>query len=410
MLSRTRRPPYNESAMIQLPIYLDNNSTTRVDPRVVEAMLPYFTEQYGNAASRTHVFGQKAAEAVEEARARVAHLIGASAREVVFTSGATESNNLALKGVAAMYRRQGNHLVTAVTEHRAVLDPCRRLEREGFRVTFLPVDEYGRVSPEQVAAALNDQTILVSIMTANNEVGTLQPVGAIGHLCKERGVLFHTDGAQAVGKVPVDVEEIGADLLSLSGHKIHGPKGVGALYVRRRDPAVRLEPLFDGGGHERRMRSGTLPVPLIVGLGVACALCEQEMSAEAERLARLRERLRHGIVDRLDEVCLNGHPTERLPGNLNLSFAYIQGDALMMNLREVALSSGSACTSAEPEPSYVLRALGRSDELAHGSIRFGLGRFTTEEEVDYVADAVVRAVGHLRSLSPLYELARHGSG
>jgi cysteine desulfurase len=394
--------------MVALPIYMDNNSTTRVDPRVLEAMLPYFSEEYGNAASRTHVFGLKASEAVEEARERVAALLGASAREVVFTSGATESNNLALKGAAAMYRRKGNHIVTCVTEHRAVLDPCRRLEGEGLRVTFLPVDEYGRVTAAQVAGALTDQTILVSVMAANNEIGTLHPVREIGRLCKERGVLFHTDAVQAVGKVPVDVEEMGADLLSLSAHKIYGPKGVGALYVRRRDPAVRIEPLFDGGGHERRMRSGTLPVPLVVGLGTACMLCGQEMTAEAERLTGLRERLRAGIMDRLDGVYLNGHPTGRLPGNLNLSFAYVQGDALMMNLREVALSSGSACTSAEPEPSYVLRAIGRSDELAHGSIRFGLGRFSTREEVDYVSAAVVRAVGHLRSLSPLYEMARQG--
>jgi cysteine desulfurase len=394
--------------MVQLPIYMDNNSTTRVDPRVLEAMLPYFSEEYGNAASRTHVFGLKAAEAVEEARERIAALIGASAREIVFTSGATESNNLAIKGAAAMYRRKGDHIVTCVTEHRAVLDPCRRLEGEGFRVTFLPVDEHGRVTPAQVAEALTDQTILVSVMAANNEIGNLQPVRDIGRLCKERGVLFHCDAVQAVGKVPVDVEEMGIDLLSLSAHKIYGPKGVGALYVRRRDPAVRLEPLLDGGGHERRMRSGTLPVPLIVGFGAACELCGKEMTAEAERLTRLRERLRQSIMGRLDEVYLNGHPTERLSGNLNLSFAYVQGDALMMNLREVALSSGSACTSAESEPSYVLRAIGRSDDLAHGSLRFGLGRFTTEEEVDYVGDAVVRAVRHLRSLSPLYEMARQG--
>jgi cysteine desulfurase len=394
--------------MVQLPIYMDNNSTTRVDPRVLEAMLPYFSEAYGNAASRTHVFGLKAAEAVEEARERVAGLIGASAREIVFTSGATESNNLAIKGVAAMHGRKGNRLVTAVTEHRAVLDPCRRLERDGFHVTFLPVDEYGRVSEGEVARALDFSTILVSIMAANNEVGTLQPVREIGRLCEDHSVLFHCDATQAVGKVPVNVEELRVHLLSLSAHKIYGPKGVGALYVRRRDPAVRIEPLFDGGGHERRMRSGTLPVPLIVGFGVACELCAQEMTAEAERLTGLRERLRAGIMDRLDGVYLNGHPTERLPGNLNLSFAYIQGDALMMNLREVALSSGSACTSAEPEPSYVLRAIGRSDDLAYGSIRFGLGRFTTAEEVDYVSGAVVRAVGYLRSLSPLYEMARQG--
>ncbi len=394
--------------MVQLPIYLDNNATTRVDPRVVEAMLPHFTEHYGNAASHTHAFGRRAAEAVEEARARIAHLIGAQARDLVFTSGATESNNLALKGVAAMYRRHGNHLVTAVTEHRAVLDPCRRLERDGFRVTYLPVDEYGRVSVEQVAAALTEQTILVSIMAANNEIGTLQPIRAIGRLCKERGVLFHTDAVQAAGKMPLDVEDMGIDLLSLTAHKIHGPKGAGALYVRRRDPVVRLEPQMDGGGHERRLRSGTLPVPNLVGFGVACQLCEEEMEREVERLRGLRERLRQAIMDGLDEVCLNGHPVERLPGNLNLSFAYVQGDALLMNLRDVALSSGSACTSAEPEPSYVLRALGRSDELAHGSLRFGLGRFTTAEEVDYVSAEVVRAVRALRALSPLYEMARQG--
>jgi cysteine desulfurase len=391
--------------MVQLPIYLDNNSTTRVDPRVVEAMLPFFTEHYGNAASRTHVFGHKAEQAVEEARARVATLIGAEAREIVFTSGATESNNLALKGAAAMLRRQGNHLITVATEHKAVLDPCKRLEQEGFAVTVLPVNRHGRVSAEQVAAALTDRTILVSVMAANNEIGTLQPIRDIGRLCKERGVLVHTDAAQAAGKLPLDVEDMGLDLLSLSAHKMYGPKGIGALYVRRRNPSVRLAPLFDGGGHERRLRSGTLPVPFIVGFGLACDLSAAEMSAEAERLTGLRERLRQGIQDRLPEVFLNGHPVERLPGNLNLSFAFVQGDALLMNLREVALSSGSACTSAEPEPSYVLRALGVSDDLAHGSLRFGLGRFTTGEEVDYVAGAVVRAVTRLREMNPLWEMA-----
>ncbi|HJT78833.1 MAG TPA: aminotransferase class V-fold PLP-dependent enzyme, partial [Gemmataceae bacterium] len=340
----------------------------------------------------------------------VAALLGADPREIVFTSGATESNNLAIKGAAAMYRRKGNHLITTAIEHRAVLDPCRRLEREGFRVTYLPVDEYGRVAPAQVAEALTPETILVSVMAANNEIGTVQPVAAIGRLCKERGVLFHTDAVQAAGKLPLDVEEVGADLLSLSAHKMYGPKGVGALYVRRRDPAVRLEPLLDGGGHERRLRSGTLPVPLVVGFGLACALCRQELDSEPRRLCGLRERLRMGIMGRLEDVYLNGHPTERLPGNLNLSFAYVQGDALLMSLRTVALSSGSACTSAEPEASYVLRAVGRSDELARGSLRFGLGRFTTEEEVSYVADEVVRAVNHLRALSPDYEMARHGAG
>jgi cysteine desulfurase len=390
------------------PIYLDNQSTTRVDPRVVDAMLPYFTEHYGNAASRTHEFGHQAAEAVEAAREQVAALVGADPREIVFTSGATESNNLALKGAAALYRRQGNHLVTAATEHKAVLDPCKRLETQGFEVTVLPVDRYGRVTPEQVAAAITGRTILVSVMAANNEVGTLQPVEAIGKVCKERGVLFHTDAAQAAGKVPLDVERMGVDLMSLSAHKLYGPKGVGALYVRRREPRVRLEPLFDGGGHERRLRSGTLPVPLVVGFGLACELCRQEMDAEAERLTRLRERLRRGICERLDAVTLNGPPDERLPGNLNLSFAYVQGDALLLGLKGVAVSSGSACTSAEPEPSYVLRAMGVGDDLAYSSIRFGLGRFNTEDEVDYVAGEVVRVATRLREMSPLYEMARQG--
>jgi cysteine desulfurase len=393
--------------MLQLPIYLDNNSTTRVDPRVVEAMLPFFTERYGNAASRHHSFGQDAKEAVDRAREQIARLIGAAAREIVFTSGATESNNLALKGAAAMYRARGNHLVTQVTEHKAVLDPCKRLEREGFHVTFLPVDRFGRVAPEQVAAAITDQTILVSIMAANNEVGTLQPIRSIGRLCKERGVLFHTDAVQAVGKVPIDVEDMGIDLLSLTAHKLYGPKGVGALYVRRRDPRVRLEPLFDGGGHEGGLRSGTVPVPSVVGFGLACDLAGQEMADEATRLTRLRERLRVGLMERLDEVSVNGHPTERLPGNLNLSYAYVEGEALMMGCRDVAISSGSACTSASIEPSYVLRALGVSDELAHSSIRFGLGRFNTEEEVDYVIDDVAATVERLRAMSPQYELARY---
>jgi cysteine desulfurase len=391
--------------MIQLPIYMDNNATTRTDPRVVEVMLPFFTEQYGNAASRHHVFGRVAEEAVEQARAQVAGLIGASAKEIIFTSGATESDNLALKGVAAMYRSRGNHLITAATEHHAVLDPCKRLERDGFRVTVLPVDRYGQVTAEQLAEALTNETILVSIMAANNEVGTLQPIHEIGRLCKERGVLFHTDAVQAAGKIPIDVEESGVDLLSLSAHKMYGPKGVGALYVRRRNPHVRLDPLFDGGGHERGMRSGTLPVPLIAGFGEACALAGAAMPAESERLNRLRQRLQRGIIERLNDTFLNGHPTHRLPGNLNLSFAYVQGEALLIALKNVAVSSGSACTSANPEPSYVLRALGVSDDLAHSSIRFGLGRFNTEAEVDYVIDAVAQTVTHLRSLSPLYELA-----
>ncbi len=386
-------------------IYLDNNATTRTDPRVVEAMLPYFTERYGNAASLTHSFGQQADEAVDQARQQVAYLIGAHPREIVFTSGATESNNLALKGAAAMYRPQGDHLITAATEHKAVLDPIRRLGREGWQITILPVDAYGRVTVAQIAQALTPRTVLVSIMAANNEIGTLQPIRAIGRLCKERGVLFHSDAAQAAGKVPLDVEDMGIDLLSLSAHKMYGPKGVGALYVRRRDPRVRLEPQMDGGGQERGLRSGTSNVPGIVGFGVACELCRQEMASEAARLTQLRERLRYGIQEELSDVTLNGHPTERLPGNLNLSFAHVKGEALLMALRDVAVSSGSACTTASLEPSYVLKALGLDDELAYGSIRFGLGRFNTSEEVDVVVREVVRVVRYLRALNPLHEMS-----
>jgi cysteine desulfurase len=393
---------------VKTPIYMDNNATTRTDPRVVAAMLPYFTEDYGNAASRNHVFGWRAEEAVDQAREQVATLVGAGAKEIIFTSGATESDNLALKGVAAMYKKKGNHLITTVTEHKAVIDPCKRLERDGFQVTFLPVDRYGRVSAEQVAAALTDKTILVSVMAANNEIGTLQPIKEIGKLCKQRGVLFHTDAVQAAGKVPLDVEAMGIDLLSLSAHKMYGPKGIGALYVRRKDPRVRLDPLIDGGGHERGMRSGTLPVPNIVGFGAAAELSRKEMESEAKRLIGLRHRLHKGITEQLDEVYLNGHPTERLPGNLNVSFAYVEGEALMMGIKDVAVSSGSACTSASLEPSYVLKALGVGDELAHSSIRFGLGRFNTEEEVDFVIGDVVRAVNHLRDMSPLYEMHKAG--
>ena len=389
-----------------MAIYLDNHSTTRVDPRVLETMLPYFSEHYGNAASRTHRFGQTARSAVDDAREQVAALIGAHAREVVFTSGATESNNLALKGVVGLYRKQGDHLVTVTTEHRSVLDPCRRLEQDGIRVTYLPVDRYGQVTVEQVAAALTDRTLLVSVMAANNEIGTLQPIRDIGRLCKERRVLFHTDAVQAAGKIPLDVEEMGIDLLSLSAHKLYGPKGVGALYVRRSQPRVRVEPLLHGGGHEGGMRSGTLPVPNIVGFGAACAFAQSDMAAESERLLDLRERLRCGIMEALDGVFLNGHPTERLAGNLNLSFASVDGGALMMRLRDIAVSSGSACTSAEPEPSYVLRALGVSDELAHGSLRFGLGRFTTKVEIDAVSEQVVHHVQQLRALQPIYQMEK----
>jgi cysteine desulfurase len=396
----------HEAELVKIPVYLDNHATTRVDPRVVKAMLPYFTEQYGNAASRQHVFGQKAEEAVDLARVQVAELIGAEARTIVFTSGATESDNLAIKGVAAAYRKKGDHLISVATEHNAILDPLRRLERDGFSVTILPVDRYGRVSARQVEAALTDRTILVSVMAANNEIGTLQPIGEIGRLCKSRGVLFHTDAVQAAGKIPLDMDDMGIDLLSLSAHKMYGPKGVGALYVRRREPHVRLEPLFDGGGHERGLRSGTLPVPSIVGFGKACELCAAEMGGEAERLLALRERLRTGIQDQLEDTTLHGSPTQRLPNNVNLGFAYIDGGALMTLMRDVAVSSGSACTSASDEPSHVLTAIGVSDELARGSIRYGLGRFTTQEEVDYAVEETVRAVQHLRAISPEYELHR----
>ena len=394
--------------MTAMPIYMDNNSTTRTDPRVVEAMLPYFTEKYGNAASRNHPFGWEAESAVDDAREHIAAIIGASAKEIIFTSGATESNNLAIKGVAGMYKKKGNHIVTQATEHKAVLDTCKRLERDGYQVTYLPVDKFGQVHPEQVAEALTDKTVLVSIMAANNEIGTLQPVREIGKLCKSKGVLFHTDAVQAVGKIPLDVEDMGIDLLSLTGHKIYGPKGVGALYVRKKDPRVGLEPQIDGGGHERGMRSGTLAVPLIAGLGKACQLAREEMPQEIERTFRLRERLRTGIMGKLPETYLNGHPTERLPGNANISFAYVEGEGLMMGIKAVAVSSGSACTSASLEPSYVLRALGVGDELAHSSIRFGLGRFNTEAEVDFVVDLVVNEVSRLREMSPLYEMVQQG--
>ncbi|MCE2805627.1 MAG: IscS subfamily cysteine desulfurase [Gemmataceae bacterium] len=393
---------------LSLPVYMDNNSTTPCDPRVVEAMLPYFTEKFGNAASRNHAFGWQAEEAVENAREQVAELIGASPKEIIFTSGATESNNLAIKGVASMYRKKGNHIITCVTEHKAVIDPLKRLERDGWNVTWLAVDPDGRVDPRQVREAITDQTVLVSIMVANNEVGTIQPIAEIGAICKEKGVLFHTDAVQAAGKIPLDVQKMGIDLLSLSGHKMYGPKGVGALYVRRKDPRVRLDAIQDGGGHERGMRSGTLAVPLIVGLGAAAEIARREMPEESTRLLNLRERLRQGIMGQLDHVEVNGHPTERLPGNMNLSFGFVEGEGLMMGIKDIAVSSGSACTSASLEPSYVLKALGADDERAHSSIRFGIGRFNTEEEIDFVIRDVVRAVNHLREMSPLYEMHRAG--
>ncbi|MBN1210928.1 MAG: IscS subfamily cysteine desulfurase [Myxococcaceae bacterium] len=442
---------------MKLPIYMDNHATTPLDPRVLEAMLPYLREDFGNAASRNHAFGWKAEAAVEKARKQVAELIGASDKEIVFTSGATESDNLALKGVLEYYKEKGDHIITLKTEHKAILDTCKRLERirqerldelkllrlsqlaerevsqgelaelaikhrldedatyqrwaalptGGARVTYLDVEKDGRVSLEKLAAAITDKTVLVSIMFANNEIGTVQPIAEIGKLCRERGVLFHCDAVQGIGKLPFHVEELKVDLVSISAHKMYGPKGVGALYVRRK-PRVRLAPIIDGGGHERGMRSGTLNVASIVGFGEAAELAREEMADESARLLRLREKLRAGIASQLDMVTVNGSLEHRLPGNLNVSFAYVEGEALMMSIKDVAVSSGSACTSASLEPSYVLRACGVEEDMAHSSIRFGLGRFNTEEEVDYVVRLVVDKVRKLRDMSPLYEMAKEG--
>jgi cysteine desulfurase len=389
---------------MKLPIYMDNHATTQVDPRVFDAMRPYFVEIFGNAASRNHSFGWQAEEAVEKARKQVAELIGATAKEIVFTSGATESNNLALKGAAEMYADRGNHIITAATEHKAILDTARHLEKDGVRVTYLPVLPNGLMDLDQLRGAITEQTILVSIMYANNEIGVVQNLREIGRIAGERGVLVHTDAAQAAGKIPIDVILDNIDLLSLSGHKMYGPKGVGALYVRRKNPRVQLTAQMDGGGHERGMRSGTLNVPGIVGLGAACAISKAEMPEESERTAFLRDRLKDRLLADLDEACINGTMDSRLPNNLNMSFAYVEGEALLMGVNDVAVSSGSACTSATLEPSYVLKALGAGDDLAHSSIRFGLGRFSTEEEVDYVAARVIDVVRKLRELSPLYEM------
>jgi len=394
---------------MKFPIFMDNHSTTPMDPRVLEAMLPYFVEKFGNSASRNHAFGWEAEEAVENARKQIAHLIHADSKEIVFTSGATESDNLAIKGVVEMYHEKGDHIITSSTEHRAVLDTCKALEsKRGVKVTYLPVDKAGMVSPEDVRNAITDKTILITVMMANNEIGTINPIKAIGKVAKEKGILFHCDATQGVGKIPVDVQDMGIDLMSFSAHKLYGPKGVGALYVRKKAPRVRIAAQMDGGGHERGMRSGTLPVPLIVGFGKAVELCEQEMPTESRRLAAMRDRLQTAITSKLEEVYLNGHPADRLPNNLNLSFAYVEGESLLMGLKEIALSSGSACTSATLEPSYVLRALGVGSDLAHSSIRFGLGRFNTEEEVDYVAKRIIEVVTKLREMSPLYEMAKEG--
>lgn len=395
-------------AGVKLPIYFDNQATTRTDPRVVEAMLPFFSDVFGNAASRNHAFGWEAEEAVEKARAQIAKLIGATAKEIIFTSGATESNNLAIKGIAEMYRERGNHIITQVTEHKAVLDTCKRLEKSGYQVTYLPVKADGLIDIEELKRAMTDKTILVSIMIANNEIGVIQPVEEIGKLCHERNVLFHTDGVQAVGKIPVDVNAMQIDALSLSGHKIYGPKGVGALYVRRRNPRVQISEQINGGGHERGMRSGTLNVTGIVGLGKACELCMEEMESEAKRLSGLRDKLKAKLEASLDYVHVNGSMEHRLPNNLNMSFVYVEGESLLMGINDIAVSSGSACTSATLEPSYVLKALGLGDDVAHSSIRFGFGRFNTEPEVDYVADKIIDVVKKLRELSPLYEMVKEG--
>jgi cysteine desulfurase len=395
-------------AGVNLPIYMDNHATSPLDPRVLEAMMPYFTAKFGNAASRNHAFGWEAEEAVETAREQIAKLIGATAKEIIFTSGATESNNLALKGIAEMYRERGNHIITQVTEHKAVLDTCKRLEKNGYRVTYLPVKADGLVDLEDLTRAIDKTTILVSIMAANNEIGVLQPIREIGKICHERNVIFHTDGVQALGKVPVNVLADNIDVMSLTAHKIYGPKGVGALYVRRRNPRVQIAAQIDGGGHERGMRSGTLNVPGIAGFGKACEIAFNEMENEAAYLRGLRDGLKAKLESELDYVHVNGSWEHRLPGNLNMSFVYVEGESLLMGINDVAVSSGSACTSATLEPSYVLKALGLGDDVAHSSIRFGLGRFNTQAEVDYVAAKVIDIVKKLRELSPLYEMVKEG--
>jgi len=397
---------------VKLPIYMDNHATTPLDPRVLEAMMPYLTGIFGNAASRNHSFGWEAEQGVEKAREQIARLIGSTAKEIIFTSGATEATNLAIKGVAEMYKERGNHIITQVTEHKATLDTCKRLEKSGFRVTYLPVLADGLIDLEDLERAIvtegPDKTILVSIMYANNEIGVIQPVQAIGKLCHEKGILFHCDAVQAVGKIPVNVLTDNIDLMSISGHKIYGPKGVGALYVRRRNPRVQISEQINGGGHERGMRSGTLNVPGIVGLGKACEICQEEMATEAKREIELRDYLKNKLETALDYTQVNGNMEHHLPGNLNMSFIYVEGESLLMGINDIAVSSGSACTSATLEPSYVLKALGLGDDVAHSSIRFGLGRFNNKAEVDYVADKIIEVVVKLRELSPLYEMVKEG--
>jgi len=393
---------------VTLPIYLDNNATTRTDPRVVDAIIPFFSNAYGNAASKSHPFGWVAEEAVDKARAQVASLIGADPREIVFTSGATESNNLAIKGIAEMYAEKGDHIITVVTEHKAVLDTCKHLESTGKSVTYLEVDDNGLICLDELKAAITDKTILISVMAANNEIGVLQPIAEIGAICKERGIIFHTDATQIVGKIPFDVEALGIDLASFTAHKMYGPKGIGALYVRRRSPRVRLSAQIDGGGHERGFRSGTLNVTGIVGFGESAALCQAEMASDAARLQVLRDAMEARLLQEIPECQVNGSREHRLPGLLNISFGFVEGESLLMGLCDVALSSGSACTSASLEPSYVLKALGVGDELAHSSLRFGLGRFTQPEEVEWVTEKVIAEVARLREMSPLWELHLEG--
>ena len=389
------------------PIYLDYQATTPMDPRVLEAMMPYFTHKFGNSGSRSHAYGWEAEEGTEKARGQVAKLIGADEKEVIFTSGATESNNLAIRGVAEFYKDRKNHIITTVTEHKCVLDTCRHLEQQGFEVTYLPVKQDGLLDLDVLRAAITDKTVLVSVMAVNNEIGVIQPLAEIGRICRENKVFFHTDAAQAAGKIPLDVEALNIDLMSISGHKIYGPKGIGALYVRRK-PRVRLVPMIVGGGQERGFRSGTLPTPLCVGLGEAAEICMKEMDAEAKRLKKLQERMLTGLRAKLTDIVVNGDLEHRIPGNLNISFAYVEGESLMMGIKNLAVSSGSACTSASLEPSYVLRALGVEEEMAHTSLRIGLGRFTTEHEIDTAVDELVRHVNKLREMSPLWEMAQEG--
>jgi cysteine desulfurase len=391
---------------LRFPIYLDNHATTPVDPRVLEAMLPYFTEKFGNPASRQHQFGWEAESAVELARKQIAELINANPKEIIFTSGATESINLALKGVALAYAEKGKHIITTQIEHKATLDTCKRLEKIGFKIDYLPVDKYGVVDPDEIKKRITSETILVSVMFANNEIGTIEPIEEIGKICSEMNVLFHTDAAQALGKIPIDVQKLNIDLMSVSAHKLYGPKGIGALFIKKKTPKIKIVPIIDGGGHENGLRSGTLNVPGIVGFGKACEIAKLEMKNEAERTKYLRDKLQNGIMNKLEDVYLNGHPTQRLPNNLNLSFYGVESEAILMGMKEVALSTGSACSSASVEKSHVLKAIGLNDDLISSAIRFGIGRFNTEEEIDYVINRIVEVVNHLRSISPKYKLKK----